>query len=438
MINWATTDPSVVLTKAVACAINQGVLDDTGVARPRPARIFVDNSLLIAISRWIMLMALAALTESIFVVMVEPDTSTQKCPLAQDKWVEVAAGPVQTRLGLILDTNRITVAIPSSYVNEVWAIIDATWHKKRRTFIVSEAQTLTGKLGHLAEGAPWVHHLMTHLYTSIAYALAENKRLLTESSQEFCDIVESIRTGSFLCLATDQNRHILFALKKAARMVHHSKYKFVIDLTMRQEIEFFQDKLQPSSTILWETPIAHVIPRSPTATTFGDSCLKGAGGCSIKLGFWWHIDFPKEIKRRTLLFKSDNKDGQLISIKVLKLVTVMIYYIASLHVITRTNFTDNPHPVLLNVTDNMAALKWTTGACRRSNIGRRLARFFCLLLINSPLSINSQWISTVANEIPDNISRLKKLLQQQSNDTHVLFEYTSLRQKYPALNHCAF
>ncbi len=146
--------------------------------------------------------------------------------------MEVVAGPVQTSLGLILDTNRITVAIPSSYVNEVWAIIDATWHKKRRTFIVSEAQTLTGKLGHLTEGAPWVHHLMTHLYTSIAYALAENKRLLTESSQEFCDILEAICTESFSCSTTNQNWHILFSLKKAARMVHHSKYKFVINLSI--------------------------------------------------------------------------------------------------------------------------------------------------------------------------------------------------------------
>ena len=92
-------------------------------------------------------------------------------------------GTVQTILGLILDTNRLTVAIPNSYVNNVRAIINATWHKKRRTFIVSEAQTLTGKLDHLAEGAPWVHHLMTHLYASIAFALAENKRLLMESSQ---------------------------------------------------------------------------------------------------------------------------------------------------------------------------------------------------------------------------------------------------------------
>jgi hypothetical protein len=75
MISWATTDPSVALTKAVACAINQGVLDDTGAARPLPARIFVDDSLLLATSRWTMMMNLAALIEAIFVVMGEPDTS---------------------------------------------------------------------------------------------------------------------------------------------------------------------------------------------------------------------------------------------------------------------------------------------------------------------------------------------------------------------------
>ena len=160
-----------------------------------------------------MMMALADLIEEIFVVMGEPDTSIRQCPLAQDKWVEMVAGPVQTSLGLILDTNRLTVAIPSSYVSNVREIINATWHKNRRTFVVGEAQQLTGKLGHLAEGAPWLHHLMTHLYASIAYALAKNKRLLTELSQEFRNVVKSLCTGSFPCSATDQAPHISFSLK---------------------------------------------------------------------------------------------------------------------------------------------------------------------------------------------------------------------------------
>ena len=94
MINWARINLLVVLTKAVACAINKGVLDDTGVARPRPARIFVNDSLLLVISRWLMMMALAALIKAIFVVMGEPNTAIQQCPLAQEKWLEVVAGPV--------------------------------------------------------------------------------------------------------------------------------------------------------------------------------------------------------------------------------------------------------------------------------------------------------------------------------------------------------
>ena len=96
---------------------------------------------------------------------------------------------------------------------------------------------------------------------------------------------------------------------------------------MRQEIKFFLDKLQPNLGILWETPIAHVIPQLPTTTAFGDSCLEGAGGYSIELGFWWHIDFPTEVKQCTLLFKPDNKDGKLISINVLEFVTVIINYL---------------------------------------------------------------------------------------------------------------
>ena len=126
MINWA---PSAKLTKAVACSINKGVLDNQGVPQPRPARIFVNNSLLLAISQLLMKMALATLIKAIFVVMGEPDTTIRQCLLAQDKWVEMVAGPVQTMLGLNLDTNQLTVAIPSSYVGNICDIINATWHK---------------------------------------------------------------------------------------------------------------------------------------------------------------------------------------------------------------------------------------------------------------------------------------------------------------------
>jgi hypothetical protein len=76
-----------------------------------------------------MKMALAALIKAIFVVVGEPDTAIRQCPLAQDKWVEMGAGPVQMMLGLNLHTSRLTIAILSSYVGDVRDIINTTWHK---------------------------------------------------------------------------------------------------------------------------------------------------------------------------------------------------------------------------------------------------------------------------------------------------------------------
>jgi hypothetical protein len=75
----------------------------------------------------------------------------------------------------------------------------------------------------------------------------------------------------------------------------------------------------------------------PTFITFGDSCLEGAGGYSLSLGFWWHLPFLEEVKLQMLLHKRDNADGLLISINVLKFVTVIINYCAALHIVLNKN-----------------------------------------------------------------------------------------------------
>ncbi len=98
-------------------------------------------------------------------------------------------------LGLLIDTNTLTVGIPPDYIKEVLNLMNSTWHLHRRCFTVGEAQRLTRKLGHLAEGTQWVFHLLMHLYASIAYALAENKRLLADSSPKFRSICVNPQIG---------------------------------------------------------------------------------------------------------------------------------------------------------------------------------------------------------------------------------------------------
>jgi hypothetical protein len=188
-------------------------------------------------------------------------------------------------LGLIINTNRLTVAIPQKYLQEVLELLNSTWHPNQRCFKVSEAQKLTGKLACLAEGANWVFHLLSHLYLSIAHALSKNKRLLTKSSAEFRNIVLAIRTNAFITPCKDLARHTSFAMKHAEKLTHHTSYQYNINRTMHYKIEFFCDKLKPDSGIKLETPIAHLIPQTPFATTIGDSSLEGAGGFSVILGF---------------------------------------------------------------------------------------------------------------------------------------------------------
>jgi hypothetical protein len=203
--------------------------------------------------------------------MGELDVAVRQCPLAIDKWLELVICPKQTMLGLIINTNRLTVPIPPKYLQEVLELINSTWHPNQCCFKVSEAQKLTGKLACLAKGANWVFHLLSSLYLSIAYALSKNKRLLTKSSAEFQDIVLAIQTNAFVTPCKDLARHTSFAMKRAEKLTHHASYQYNINRTMCYKIEFFRDKLKPDSGIKWEMPIAHLIPQTPFATTIGDS-----------------------------------------------------------------------------------------------------------------------------------------------------------------------
>jgi hypothetical protein len=111
----------------------------------------------------------------------------------------------------------------------------------------------------------------------------------------------------------------------------------------------------------------------PTATAFGDSCLEGAGGYSISLDYWLYLPFPEEVIQQTLMHKKDNKDGQLFLINVVEFITLIINYCTSLHVFIMRSITNDPHPVLLNVTDNTSTLSWTNHTCRKLKLGRLLA-----------------------------------------------------------------
>jgi hypothetical protein len=112
MISWAPLNPAPDLAKVVPCSINTGVLNDQGMKVPLPARIYIDDALTLTTSKESMEQILAALIEAIFVIMGAPDTSVCQCSLAMDKWEKLQVPPIQTMLGLEIDTNRMPVRVP--------------------------------------------------------------------------------------------------------------------------------------------------------------------------------------------------------------------------------------------------------------------------------------------------------------------------------------
>jgi len=229
-------------------------------------------------------------------------------------------------------------------------------------------------------------------------------------------------------------------MKKTSKMVNRNHAMYLVNRTMRDELNFLSVALKLDSGIKFETLIAHLIPRTPTASIVGDCLLLACGGYSITLKFWWHFIFPSDVVNRTLLHlkDKDNSDELFISINCLEYFTIIVNYCASLVVFASQKINDDPHPVVLCITDNTIMLNWTLHTSKRSRIGQALAKIFGGLLIGSNLGINAKWISMVKNVIADKISRLKKLTSTNSKSppSHNTYNYANLQQEHKELKAC--
>jgi hypothetical protein len=246
-----------------------------------------------------------------------------------DKWEDMLISYYAVLLGLLFNTRTLTVAMTKEYLEELRTLIKKTWHKGRKSFYINELEVLLGKCARLGEAANWVYHLMTHMYSSSSFALRENREFLGRNSSNFVKYINKIkelrkRAKEETSDVQENIALINFAMKKSSQSVHRSKREYYIGKDMRAEIDFLAQALEENSGVKWETPIAHMIKRDPTASSYSDSCLDGGGGYSTELNFFWYLTWSRAIYLRTLKFISDQSDPIFISINVLEFVSVII------------------------------------------------------------------------------------------------------------------
>ena len=181
-----------------------------------------------AVTRHWIIKSLAATIEAIFTVCGVPDIDVRQCPLSLEKWLELILGWRQIILGLVVDSNRLTVGITDEYLKQVRELLDCKWHPNIKYFRVSELQKLIGKLGRIGEGAPWIYKLMSHLYTSLAFSLKNNDTFLRESSSEFRSLINQIRKKQFIASNVTLQKEVCYAMKVAAKMVNHHKMTYPV------------------------------------------------------------------------------------------------------------------------------------------------------------------------------------------------------------------
>jgi hypothetical protein len=229
-------------------------------------------------------------------------------------------------------------------------------------------------------------------------------------------------------------------MRRLQKTVSKHKHNYLVNSTMQEELNFISHALSPDSKIKFETPIAHFISRIPMASIIGNSSLVACGGYSTTLNFWWHLLFPKEVVKRTLLHLKDNSDETFISIICLEYVTIILNYCALIVRFATRKINNDLHPVVLCVTDNTSVLNWTLHTSNKSIIGGALARFFCGFLIGSNVSVNAKWISTIENIVADKISRLKALniANSKSPLSSPTYDYSNLQQEHEELKACNF
>ena len=105
MIQWENLDQTIDIVPATPCSVNRVIMDKAGNPINLPAHIYVDDAIMLSLNTEHMKMVLAAMIESIFIMMGEPKEDVCQFPLAMDKWKELVVSLWQTILGLIIDMN---------------------------------------------------------------------------------------------------------------------------------------------------------------------------------------------------------------------------------------------------------------------------------------------------------------------------------------------
>ena len=384
--------------------------------------MFVDDSLF-AHTRDTIKHSMAASIEALYIILGYPDTKIRQNALSLDKYFESVCSHERVQLGILINTRSMTLSLTDKRRKDMLDEL-SHWHKKRKSFTLLQGVTLCGTLEFWASTSPWVRFLYLNLRSAVnrcitfCTKISKNKKLVKGMITE---LSKSKNTEQFQIRERYVQSKIAKEIFKCREMVHINK-------PMRIELKYIKDVLSNPKRFNLKTHIAHMIDREPEYIAYGDASLEAAGGFS-EGNFWWHMEWPEEIKALTLknltVTRRCKVTNKLISINLLEFVVEIINYAAVTHLFQCTP-SEYEYATLLNWTDNKTAEAWIRKAATKTNKGKALQRTLCSLMINNPVSIKSDYIKGESNVLADAISRTFSTTPSKTN-------FDNLFNKFPQI-----
>ena len=386
--------------------------------------MYVDDNLYAAASpddmRWAMRCSIAGLIG----VLGDNEPDLRPSQPDTEKFFKTPVSYMRRQLGYITNTRTMTISIPDDKREELLNNLTTKWGPAsgRTYFTLTEAAELLGVLVSMCRVCPWGIFLFQNLYHAMYATLANNAARLWQT-QEFR---ETVALRDLHCRHPTDSSKFRFFSSKVARTIYHFRSKTCLSAAVREELAFITHIFSRPDIYKWESPIAYLIPREQDYDAYQDSCLRGAGGFSPSLLFWWIVVWSDEIFRRTGLRRNDKHR---IWINLLEYAAIIIGLAGSILAWEMLPADTRPTtPLLLLWTDNTTAKSWTKKISGiKTPQGRNLARIFAHVLMFSDVGTEADYIEGERNVIADYLSRIRL-----SNDFDS-FSLKNLQTRFPCL-----
>jgi hypothetical protein len=430
LMKWA--GPEITSTSAISATciqdhINPGVFMD-GVEINTSHFTYVDDTLIADTGNRIP-QAVAASTESCFIMFGEPDESIRPSSLSIKKFTKQECSPIRIQLGIRIDTNAMTIGIPKEKFIKLQNLV-AEFPPHREKFSIIQGAELLGNLEHIGSFIPWFRQVYINIRRTFNNAIRDRLDKLRRTD-EYNKLRNSIDSSDEDASRIASNKLIKLQTKYIYATTNKRDEAYLTpafkeDLALIRALSEYRN--------LWVTPIPHIVDRVHPFTAFCDSSSHGAGGYSPELGFIWHIFWPKQYNNDDLLDIEDTH----INIKEF-LSIIITFALARQHLKGNPTLARDTYPTILIHSDNTSAIAWTQKGISSSNkIALHVARILCSLRLNSNLGLHVAHVPGEDNIISDEISRIpvNSRRSRLSSSPYIPEQVKQVRQRHSCIQHC--